>query len=312
MWFSEKTNFFKETITERVFFVLAIAGFLFSAITGIWIYVNRERSSVKAAQPPFLGTFDFFFRKISCLLYQPFHLGLMVVGSAILYLGIVSWTLYMNPALCVLRTWSLSLGFVILYGYVPVSSFFCNLLVFFLEYIFIESHTIYDLFRTLVARVHRVKSVFVIERFDKIKVITDYGMLKIIGVLILIEFVCNNETFTKKNLRHCLDLNFSKINCFSNQVILVLWTSISPQDVVIESPDPFRPKYNYFNCHWGLVDLVFLIISLAYKVNFKKKKTGRTGRALKRISFFFKESVLWFYFNFFFSLESLFMVYICQ
>lgn len=120
-------------LRERVAVAFAIFGLMFSIMSGIWLIIYRQHSAVLAAQPPFLG--------------------LMLFGSCLLYSTMIVWTEVMTDALCVIKNWLLSLGFVVLYG-------------------------------TLVARVHRVSSAFSLKDFSSnAGVVDEKALFKIIVVV---------------------------------------------------------------------------------------------------------------------------------
>jgi len=90
------------------------------------------------------------------------------------------------------------------------------------------------MFGSLLARTWRIFRIFLNPKFSYRK-ITNTQLVLFVGLLLGIQWL-----------------------------LLVLWTSIERRTVVVEVPEPHRPSYNYYQCTFTTVDIVFLSLIGAY------------------------------------------------
>jgi hypothetical protein len=155
-----------------------------SVAFGIFIIATWSNKVVRAGSPPFML--------------------LVVAGSVLIYIGVLTWPLHTDTSMCLATPWMLVGGFVLL-------------------------------FSALFSRTYRLMKIFKDDNLNKTFRISDAQLYIIVVVLELIAVI-----------------------------ILVLWTTVGPQEAILNVPDSSRPSLNFYSCQTGRAGTIFLAIAGTY------------------------------------------------
>jgi len=147
-----------------------------------------------------MGVLTFFYRKRKAIIASsPLFLGIMLIGSVLIYGGIFTWTLTSTDQLCMAHWWLLGLGFAIMFG-------------------------------ALLVKVWRISRIFNDKDLSVIR-ISNLELLSVVGIVVLIEvilLVVWNAAGPSKALRYSLDPlrpKYDYLNCTTTSagtVILII------------------------------------------------------------------------------------------